>query len=76
LIALGRAANEEGSGRNDDHDYIRDDTATLFAALKVLDGTVIEQCMARHRHQELIRFLNRMEAVVPAGKLIRAILDS
>ena len=37
---------------------------------------VIGQCMARHRHQEFIRFLNRIEAVVPAGKLIHAILDN
>jgi hypothetical protein len=58
------------------HDYIRHGTITLFAALNVLDGTVIGQCMARHRHQEFIRFLNRIEAVVPAGKLIPAILDN
>jgi hypothetical protein len=37
----------------------------VFAALNVLDGTVIGQCMARHRHQEFIRFLNRIEAAVP-----------
>ena len=49
---------------------------TLFAALNVLDGSVIGQCMARHRHQEFIRFLNRVEATVPAGKLIHAILDN
>src|SRR5271156_1618589 len=58
------------------HDYIRNGTTTLFAALNVLNGTVIGQCMARHRHQEFIRFLNRIEAVVPAGKLIHAILDN
>jgi len=58
------------------HDYIRHGTTTLFAALNVLDGTVIGQCMARHRHQEFIRFLNRIEAAVPAGKLIHAILDN
>jgi hypothetical protein len=57
------------------HDYVPHGTATLFAALNVLDGTVIGQCMARHRHQELIRFLNRVEAAVPAGKLVHAILD-
>ena len=57
------------------HDYIRNGTTTLFAALNVLDGSVIGQCMARHRHQEFIRFLNRIEAAVPAGKLIHAILD-
>jgi transposase len=58
------------------HDYVRHGTTTLFAALNVLDGTVIGQCMARHRHQEFIRFLNRVEAAVPAGKLIHAILDN
>ena len=58
------------------HDYIRNGTTTLFAALNVLDGTVIGQCMARHRHQEFVRFLNRIEAAVPAGKLIHAILDN
>ena len=58
------------------HDYIRNGTTTLFAALNVFDGTVIGQCMARHRHQEFIRFLNRIEAAVPAGKLVHAILDN
>jgi hypothetical protein len=58
------------------HDYVRNGTTTLFAALNVLDGSVIGQCMARHRHQELIRFLNRIEATVPAGKLVHAILDN
>ena len=51
------------------HDYIRNGTTPLFAALNVLDGTIIGQCMARHRHQEFIRFLSRIEAAVPAGKL-------
>ena len=40
------------------HDYKRHGTTTLFAALNVLDGEVIGQCMSRHRHQEFIRFLN------------------
>ncbi|HEX6014884.1 MAG TPA: IS630 family transposase [Geminicoccaceae bacterium] len=58
------------------HDYERHGTTTLFAALNVLDGTVIGRCMQRHRHQEFIRFLNAVEAAVPAGKLIYAILDN
>jgi transposase len=58
------------------HDYIRHGTTTLFAALNVLDGTVIGRCMQRHRHQEFIRFLNAVEAAVPAGKVIHAILDN
>jgi transposase len=58
------------------HDYIRHGTTTLFAALNVLDGAVIGRCMQRHRHQEFVRFLNTIEAAVPAGKLIHAIADN
>ena len=58
------------------HDYKRHGTTTLFAALNVLDGTVIGRCMQRHRHQEFLRFLNAVEAAVPAGKLVHAILDN
>jgi transposase len=58
------------------HDYKRHGTTTLFAALNVLDGTVIGRCMQRHRHQEFIRFLNAIEASVPAAKLIHAIADN
>ena len=58
------------------HDYKRHGTTTLFAALNVLDGRVIGRCMQRHRHQEFIRFLNAIEASVPAAKLIHAIADN
>jgi transposase len=58
------------------HDYKRSGTTTLFAALNVLDGTVIGRNMQRHRHQEFIRFLNAIEAKVPAGKLVHVILDN
>jgi transposase len=63
------------------HDYERNGTTTLFAALNVLDGAVVGRCMQRHRHrhrhrhQEFVRFLNAVEAAVPAGKLVHAILD-
>ena len=50
------------------HDYKRNGTTTLFAAMNVLDGTVIGRNMQRHRHQEFIRFLNAVEREVPAGK--------
>jgi hypothetical protein len=50
------------------HDYKRHGTTTLFAAINVLDGTVIGQNMHRHRHQEFIRFLGRIEREVPADK--------
>ena len=58
------------------HDYKRHGTTTLFAALNVLDGTVIGRNMQRHRHQEFIRFLNAIDAEVPAGKLVHVILDN
>jgi len=66
----------EGRPATATHDYERHGTTTLFAALNVLDGTVLGRCMQRHRHQEFIRFLNQVEAVVPAGKLVHAILDN
>jgi transposase len=58
------------------HDYKRHGTTTLFAALNVLDGAIIGKNMQRHRHQEFIRFLNLIEAEVPAGKVVHVILDN
>ena len=58
------------------HEYKRHGTTTLFAALNVLDGTVIGHNMKRHRHQEFIRFLNTIEAQVPKRKAIHAIFDN
>ncbi len=58
------------------HDYERHGTTTLFAAMNVLDGTVIGRNMQRHRHQEFIRFLNVIEKQVSAGKTIHAIVDN
>lgn len=58
------------------HDYKRNGTTTLFAALNTLDGTVVGRCMQKHRHQEFIRFLDAVERAVPAGKVIHAILDN
>jgi len=58
------------------HDYKRNGTTTLFAALDVLEGTVIARCMQRHRHQEFIRFLNAIERDLPPGKVVHVILDN
>lgn len=58
------------------HDYKRHGTTTLFAALNVLDGTVIGKNMARHRHQEFIRFLNALEREIPQDKAVHAIVDN
>ena len=58
------------------HDYKRHGTTTLFAALNILDGTIIGRNMKRHRHQEFIRFLNLVDAQVPKRKAIHAIVDN
>src|SRR5919197_4920944 len=57
------------------HDYKRHGTTTLFAALDILEGKVIGQCMKRHRHQEFIRFLNVIDARAPAKLAVHAIVD-
>ncbi len=56
------------------HDYQRHGTTTLFAALNVLEGTVIGQCQPRHRHQEFLLFLDRIEASVPRHLDVHIIL--
>jgi transposase len=58
------------------HDYKRNGTATLFAALNVADGTVISMCEDRHRHQEWLRFLRVIDQVTPAGKALHLIADN
>ncbi len=58
------------------HDYKRNGTTTLFAALNVLDGKVIGQCMKRHRHQEFIRFLNRIDRQTLPHLDIHLIIDN
>src|SRR5580658_5947854 len=54
----------------------RHGTTTLFAALDVLEGRVIGQCMARHRHQEFIRFLNKINRETPAAAELHLIVDN
>jgi hypothetical protein len=72
-----RAADEKGRARTmTTHDYKRHGTTTLFAAMNVLDGTVIGRNMQRHPHQEFIRFLNAIGREVPAGKTVHAIFDN
>ena len=58
------------------HDYKRHGTTTLFAALNVLEGTVIGSCLARHRHQEFRKFLNLLDAETPPDVEIHAIVDN
>ena len=58
------------------HDYVRNGTTTLFAALSTLEGTVFGTCSPRHRHGEFIAFLDQIEDAIPAGKVIHAIMDN
>jgi transposase len=58
------------------HDYQRNGTTTLFAALSMLDGKVISACMDRHRHQEWIKFLKLIEAQTPAELDLHLIVDN
>ncbi len=67
---------KKGRGPTMTHDYKRNGTTTLFAALNVLTGEVLAKNMPRHRHQEFIRFLNQIERDIPAGKVIHVILDN
>jgi putative transposase len=58
------------------HDYIRNGTTTVFAALDVASGQVITECMPRHRHQEFLRFLKHVDANVPQDLDIHLVLDN
>lgn len=58
------------------HDYVRHGTTTLFAALNVLDGTVIGSCKPRHRHEEFLEFMEEVDRKVPKRRSIHLILDN
>jgi len=58
------------------HDYQRNGTTTLFAALNVLTGVVIGQCLPRHRHEEFLVFLRRLNREVAQPLQVHLILDN
>ena len=58
------------------HDYKRNGTTTLFAALEVAQGKVIGQCYARHRHQEFLKFLKRIDAEFPPETKLHVVMDN
>ena len=58
------------------HDYVRHGTTTLFAALDIATGAVFTECKPRHRHQEFLSFLRRLEAAVPEGLDVHLIVDN
>jgi len=64
-------ADDLGPGSDDDPRYQRNGTTTLFAALDVLTGKVIGDCLPRHRHTEFLQFLRTIEKKVPKGLQVR-----
>jgi transposase len=58
------------------HDYKRNGTTCLFAALEVLQGKVVGQCFARHRHQEFLRFLRRLDGEFPGQITLHLVMDN
>src|SRR5208337_1387600 len=58
------------------HDYKRNGTTTLFAALDLLQGKVIGDFHQRHRHQEFLKFLRRMDRELPGGKTLHLVMDN
>jgi putative transposase len=58
------------------HDYVRNGTTTLFAALDIASGAVLTDCKPRHRHQEFLGFLKRIDEAVPAALDVHLILDN
>ena len=58
------------------HDYKRNGTTCLFAALEILQGKVIGQCFTRHRHQEFLRFLRRLDAEFPGDVALHLVMDN
>jgi transposase len=67
---------KKGRGQTMTHDYKRNGTATLFAALNTLDGSVISICQERHRHQEWLKFLRLLDAATPDDKQLHLIVDN
>lgn len=58
------------------HDYKRNGTTTLFAALELLQGRVVGQCYERHRHQEFLRFLRRLDQEFPSPIGLHLVMDN
>ena len=73
MLPLGPGQAERGT-----HDYVRNGTTSLFAALNVATGEIIGKCQRRHRHQEFIKFLELIDATVPKeeGMTIHLVMDN
>lgn len=67
---------KKGRGQTMTHDYKRNGTTTLFAALNTANGEVYHLCQQRHRHQEWLKFLRMIDQTVPADQQIHIICDN
>jgi transposase len=67
---------KKGRGATMTHDYKRNGTTTLFAALNTANGEIYGLCQQKHRHQEWLRFLRMIDKTIPAGKEIYLICDN
>jgi transposase len=67
---------KKGRGQTLTHDYKRHGTTTLFAALNILDGTVLSQCRSRHTHRDWIAFLKQIDHNTPPNKTLHVIADN
>jgi transposase len=67
---------KKGRAQTMTHDYKRNGTTTLFAAMSTLDGTVISTCQQRHTHVEWLKFLKKVERETPKDKTLHLIADN
>ena len=67
---------KKGRANTMTHDYKRNGPTTLFAALNTLDGSVVGQCLPRHRHQEFLKFLRTLDREFPADVDLHLIVDN
>lgn len=67
---------KKGRAKTATHDYRRHGTTTLFAAIELLTGNVVGQCLPRHRHQEWLKFLERIDEEMPAELDLHLIVDN
>ncbi|HVT04471.1 MAG TPA: IS630 family transposase [Thermoanaerobaculia bacterium] len=67
---------KKGQAKTATHDYRRNGTTTLFAAIELLTGNVVSRCMPRHRHQEWLKFLRQIDAEMPPELDLHLIVDN
>jgi transposase len=67
---------KKGRAKTATHDYRRHGTTTLFAAIELITGNVVSQCMPRHRHQEWLKFLRQIDEEMPTEYALHLIVDN